>query len=54
LLHLAGVEVRDIFQDLVDPGLINATTDDMYKVCIRKLGAHRYVPYQMQVNQLLL
>ena len=32
LLHLA--EVQDIFKDLVDPGPINATTDDVYKVCI--------------------
>ena len=40
LLHLAGLEVQDIFEDLVDPGPVNATTDDVYKLCIRKLDAH--------------
>ena len=40
LLHLAGLEVQDIFEDLVDPGPINAATDDVCKVCIRKLDAH--------------
>ena len=34
LLHLAGLKVQDIFEDLVDPGPINATADDVYKVCI--------------------
>ena len=50
LLHLAGLEVQDIFEDLVDPGPVNATTDDVYKVCIRKLDAHfradDNVPYE--------
>ena len=50
LLHLAGLEVQDIFEDLVDPGPVNATTDDVYKVCIRKLDAHLRaddnVPYE--------
>ena len=53
LLHLAGPEVQDIFEDLVDPGPINATTDDVYKVCIRKLDAHfradDNVPYERHV-----
>ena len=53
LLHLTGLEVRDIFEDLVDPGPINATTDDVYKVCIRKLYAHfradGNVPYERHV-----
>ena len=40
MLHLAGLEVQEIFEDLVDPGPINATIDDVYKVCIRKLDAH--------------
>ena len=34
LLRLAGLEVQDIFKDLVDPGPINATTDDVYKIRI--------------------
>ena len=50
MLHLAGQEVQDIFKDLVDPGPINVTTDDVYKVCIRKLDAHfranDNVPYE--------
>ena len=53
MLHLAGPEVQDIFEDLVDPGPINATTDDVYKVCIRKLDAHfradDNVPYERHV-----
>ena len=53
MLHLAGLEVQDIFEDLVDPGPINATTDDVYKVCIRKLDAHfradDNVPYERHV-----
>ena len=51
LLHLA--EVQDIFKDLVDPGPINATTDDVYKVCIWKRDAHfradDNVPYERHV-----
>ena len=39
LVHLAGLEVQDIFEDLVAPGPINATTEDAYKVCLRKLDA---------------
>ena len=39
-----------IFGDLVDRGPINATTNDVYKVCIRKLDAHfradDNVPYE--------
>ena len=38
---------------MVDPGPINATTDDVYKVCIRKLDAHfradDNVPYERHV-----
>ena len=53
LLHLAGLEVQDIFKDLVDPGPINATTDDVYKVCIWKRDAHfradDSVPYERHV-----
>ena len=38
-LHKPGGRNRScfIFEDLVDPGPINATTNDVYKVCIRKL-----------------
>ena len=54
MLHLSGLEVQDIFEDLVDPGPINATTDDVYKVCIRKLDAYFRAddngPYERQVN----
>ena len=39
MVHLAGLEVQDIFEDLVAPGPINATTEDAYKVCLRKLDA---------------
>lgn len=53
LLHLAGLEVQDIFEDLVNPGPVNSTTDDMYKVCIRKLDAHfranDNVPYEQHM-----
>ena len=40
LLHLAGMEVQDIFQDLPDPGPINAEQDSEYVVRLRKLDAH--------------
>ena len=50
MLHLAGLEVQDIFEDLVDPGLVNATTDDVCKVCSQKLDARfradDNVPYE--------
>ena len=53
LLHLAGLEVQDIFEDFVDLGPVNATTDDVYKVCIRKLDAHfradDNVPYEQHM-----
>ena len=53
LLHLAGIEVQDLYEDLVDPGPVNASTDDDYKVCIRKLDAHFHaednVPYERHV-----
>ena len=53
LLHLAGMEVQDIFQDLPDPGPINAEQDNEYVVCLRKLDAHfraeDNVPYERHV-----
>ena len=53
LLHLAGMEVQDIFEDLPDPGPINADEDNEYVVCLRKLDAHfravDNVPYERHV-----
>ena len=53
LLHLAGIEFQDLYEDLVDPGPVNASTVDDYKVCIRKLDAHFHaednVPYERHV-----
>ena len=40
LLHLAGIEVQDIYEDLQDPGPVNAETDDVFSECLRKLDAH--------------
>jgi len=33
LLHLAGMEVQDIYEDLPDPGPLNAGQDSEYVVC---------------------
>ena len=53
LLHLAGLDLQDIFKDLVDPGSINTMTDDVYKIFARKLNAHfrvdDNVPYERHV-----
>ena len=52
LLHLAGIEVQDLYEDLVDHGP-TASTDDVYSFCIRKLNAHFHVednvPYERNV-----
>ena len=40
LLHFAGMEVQDIFQDLQDPGPIPEAGDNAYKVAIRKLDSY--------------
>ena len=40
LLHLAGMEVQDIYEDLPDPGPLNADRDNEYVVSLRKLDAH--------------
>ena len=49
LLHLAGLQLQDIYEDLRDPGP-ETETDDEYKVCIRKLDhyfkAEDNVPYE--------
>ena len=39
LLHLAGMEVQDIYEDLPDPGPVNADQDNENIVCLRKLDA---------------
>ena len=53
LLHLAGMEVQDIYEDLPDPGPVNADQDNEYIVCLRKLDAHfraeDNVPYERHV-----
>ena len=36
ILHYAGMEVQDIFEDIADPDLDN-DNQDPYAVCIRKL-----------------
>ena len=52
LLHLVGIKVQDLYEDLVDPGP-TASTDDVYSVCIWKLNAHFQakdnVPYERHV-----
>ena len=39
-LHLAGMAVQDIYEDLPDPGPINAEEDNAFKVCLSKLDGH--------------
>ena len=52
LLHLAGMEVQDIFEDLPDPGPA-PEDDNEYQVCIRKLDNHfraeSNIPYERHV-----
>jgi hypothetical protein len=40
LLHFAGMEVQDIFEDLQDPGPIPEEGDNAYKIAIRKLDLY--------------
>ena len=53
LLHLAGMEVQDIYEDIPDPRPLNANEDNEYVVCLRKLDAHfraeDNVPYERHV-----
>ena len=53
LLHLAGMELQDIYEDLPDPGPLNADQDNEYVVCLRTLDAHfrteENVPYERRV-----
>ena len=56
-LHYAGMEVQDIFEDLVDPD--PAADQDPYAVCIRKLDHHfrsdENIPFERHVfRQLVL
>ena len=57
LLHLAGMEVQDIYEDFQDPGPV-AEMDDEYKVCLRKLDGHFQaednVPYERHVFRQLV
>ena len=34
LLHLAGMEIQDIYEDLPDPGPVNADEDNEYIGCL--------------------
>ena len=51
LLHFAGIEVQDIFEDIVDPD--PAADQDPYAVCIRKLDNHfrveENIPFERHV-----
>lgn len=53
LLHFAGFEVQDIFDDLQDPGPIPEEDDDVFQEAIRKLDHHfraeENVPYERHV-----
>ena len=53
LLHFAGMEVQDIFEDLQDPGPVPAESDNAYKVAICKLKyffrVEENIPYERHV-----
>ena len=53
LLHFAGMEVQDIFEDLQDPGPIPEAGNNAYKVAICKLDSYFHVkkniPYEHHV-----
>ena len=50
LLHFAGMEVQDIFEDLQDPGPVPAEGDNAYKVAIGKLEEEEEnIPYERHV-----
>ena len=46
LLHLAGPDVQELFEDLVDPGVPaeQADDDDQFKKALRIFKAHFEVP----------
>ena len=51
LLHFAGMEVQDIFEDLVDPD--PSGDEDLHAICIRKQDNHfrteENVPFERQM-----
>ncbi|PFX13293.1 Uncharacterized protein K02A2.6 [Stylophora pistillata] len=53
LLHLAGMEVQDIYEYLPDPRPLNTDEDNEYVLCVQKLDAHfrgeDNVPYESHV-----
>ena len=53
LLHFAGMEVQDIFEDLQDPGPVPEEGDNAYKIAIRKLDSYfrveENIPYERHV-----
>ena len=53
LLHFAGMEVQDIFEDLQDPGPIPEAGDNAQKVAICKLDSYfcveENIPYEHHV-----
>ena len=53
LLHFAGMDVQDIFEDLQDPGPIPESGDNVYKITIRKLDSYfrveENIPYERHV-----
>ena len=51
MLHLEGREVQAIFKDLVDWGLVDATMEDVYYVCIQKLDARFCADDNVQYQQ---
>jgi len=55
LLHYAGMEVQDIFEDLVNPDPVG--NQDLYAVCIRKLDHHfrpnENIPFECHMFQQL-
>ncbi|KAL9985472.1 hypothetical protein ACROYT_G007886 [Oculina patagonica] len=53
LLHFAGMEVQDVFEDLQDPGPVPEEGDNAYKIAIRKLDSYfrveENIPYERHV-----
>ena len=53
LLHFAGFDVQDIFDDLPDPGPVPEEGDDEFQITIRKLDYHfrveENIPYERHV-----
>ena len=47
--RLTGTEVKDLYEDLVDPGPTNASTDDEYKCLNDHFHAEGNVSYERYV-----